>query len=47
MVPQPRRHKECFHQCFTELCAEIIKALHVRTEAKDWESFEVKNRRQS
>jgi DNA-binding NarL/FixJ family response regulator len=26
----------------TELCAEIIKALHVRTEAKDWEQFEVK-----
>lgn len=26
----------------TELCGEIIKALHVRTEAKDWEQFEVK-----
>jgi len=26
----------------TELCAEIIKALHVRTEAKDWEQFELK-----
>ena len=26
----------------TELCAEIIKALQVRTEAKDWEQFEVK-----
>lgn len=26
----------------TELCAEIIKALHVRTEAKDWEQFEIK-----
>lgn len=26
----------------TELCAEIVKALHVRTEAKDWEQFEVK-----
>ena len=26
----------------TELCSEIIKALHVRTEAKDWEQFEVK-----
>jgi hypothetical protein len=24
----------------TELCGEIIKALHVRTEAKDWEQFE-------
>ena len=27
---------------FTELCGEIIKALHVRTEAKDWEQFELK-----
>ena len=26
----------------TELCSEIIKALQVRTEAKDWEQFEVK-----
>lgn len=26
----------------TELCAEIIKALQVRTEAKDWEQFEIK-----
>ncbi len=26
----------------TELCGEIIKALQVRTEAKDWEQFEVK-----
>ena len=26
----------------TELCAELIKALQVRTEAKDWEQFEVK-----
>lgn len=26
----------------TELCAELIKALRVRTEAKDWEQFEVK-----
>lgn len=26
----------------TELCNEIVKALHVRTEAKDWEQFEVK-----
>src|ERR1041384_7148613 len=26
----------------TELCAEIIKALHIRTEAKDWEQFELK-----
>ncbi len=26
----------------TELCGEIVKALHVRTEAKDWEQFEVK-----
>jgi hypothetical protein len=26
----------------TELCGEIIKALHVRTEAKDWEQFEIK-----
>ena len=26
----------------TELCGEIIKALHVRTEAKDWEQFELK-----
>ncbi len=26
----------------TELCSEIIKALHVRTEAKDWEQFEIK-----
>ncbi len=28
--------------CLTELCGEIVKALHVRTEAKDWEQFEVK-----
>ena len=26
----------------TELCGEIIKALHIRTEAKDWEQFELK-----
>jgi DNA-binding CsgD family transcriptional regulator len=26
----------------TELCGEIVKALHVRTEAKDWEQFEIK-----
>jgi DNA-binding NarL/FixJ family response regulator len=26
----------------TELCAEIIKALYIRTEAKDWEQFELK-----
>ncbi len=26
----------------TELCAELTKALQVRTEAKDWEQFEVK-----
>ena len=26
----------------TELCGEIIKALYVRTEAKDWEQFELK-----
>jgi DNA-binding CsgD family transcriptional regulator len=26
----------------TELCTEIMKALQVRTEAKDWEQFEVK-----
>ncbi len=26
----------------TELCGEIVKALQVRTEAKDWEQFEVK-----
>lgn len=26
----------------TDLCAEIIKELHVRTEAKDWEQFEIK-----
>ncbi|HQR15264.1 MAG TPA: LuxR C-terminal-related transcriptional regulator [Nitrospira sp.] len=26
----------------TELCTEILKALQVRTEAKDWEQFEVK-----
>src|SRR5437867_1215643 len=26
----------------TELCAEILKVLQVRTEAKDWEQFEVK-----
>ncbi|MBM4138780.1 MAG: response regulator transcription factor [Nitrospira sp.] len=26
----------------TELCNEIIKTLHVRTEAKDWEQFELK-----
>ena len=26
----------------TELCGEIVKALHIRTEAKDWEQFEIK-----
>jgi len=26
----------------TELCGEIVKALHIRTEAKDWEQFELK-----
>lgn len=26
----------------TELCAEILAALQVRTEAKDWEQFEIK-----
>lgn len=26
----------------TELCGEIIKALHIHTEAKDWEQFELK-----
>lgn len=26
----------------TEICGEIIKALHIRTEAKDWEQFELK-----
>ena len=26
----------------TELCTEVLKALQVRTEAKDWEQFEVK-----
>ena len=26
----------------TELCTEVMKALQVRTEAKDWEQFEIK-----
>ncbi|NJN36781.1 MAG: response regulator transcription factor [Nitrospiraceae bacterium] len=26
----------------TELCTEVMKALQVRTEAKDWEQFELK-----
>ena len=29
-------------KALTELCGEIVKALHIRTEAKDWEQFEVK-----
>jgi hypothetical protein len=29
----------------TELCGEIVKALHIRTEAKDWEQFEIKRER--
>ena len=29
-------------RALTELCGEIVKALHVRTEAKDWEQFEIK-----
>lgn len=29
-------------KALTELCSEIVKALQVRTEAKDWEQFEVK-----
>jgi DNA-binding CsgD family transcriptional regulator len=29
-------------KALTELCSEIVKALQVRTEAKDWEQFEIK-----
>lgn len=29
-------------KALTELCGEIVKALQIRTEAKDWEQFEVK-----
>ncbi|HAN48424.1 MAG TPA: hypothetical protein DCQ20_06030, partial [Nitrospira sp.] len=33
---------EMLPAALTELCTEVLKALQVRTEAKDWEQFEVK-----
>ena len=38
----PKAAQGVLPSALTELCADIIKALHVRTEAKDWEQFEVK-----
>lgn len=38
----PRAAQGVLPAALTELCSEIIKALQVRTEAKDWEQFEVK-----
>jgi DNA-binding CsgD family transcriptional regulator len=38
----PRAAQGVLPAMLTELCLEIIKALQVRTEAKDWEQFEVK-----
>jgi DNA-binding NarL/FixJ family response regulator len=38
----PKAAQGVLPAALTELCAEIIKALQVRTEAKDWEQFEVK-----
>ena len=38
----PRAAQGVLPAALTELCSEIIKALQVRTEAKDWEQFEIK-----
>ncbi|WP_447602453.1 response regulator transcription factor [Nitrospira sp. Nam80] len=38
----PRAAQGVLPAALTELCSEILKALQVRTEAKDWEQFEVK-----
>lgn len=38
----PRAAQGVLPAVLTELCSEIMKALQVRTEAKDWEQFEVK-----
>jgi DNA-binding CsgD family transcriptional regulator len=38
----PRAAQGVLPAILTELCLEIVKALQVRTEAKDWEQFEVK-----
>jgi DNA-binding CsgD family transcriptional regulator len=38
----PRAPQGVLPAALTELCSEILKALQIRTEAKDWEQFEVK-----
>jgi DNA-binding CsgD family transcriptional regulator len=38
----PRSAQGVLPRALTELCGEIVKALHIRTEAKDWEQFEIK-----
>lgn len=38
----PRSAQGVLPEALTQLCSEIVKALQVRTEAKDWEQFEVK-----
>ena len=45
-VENGREHQKIAHgvlpTALTELCGEVLKVLQVRTEAKDWEQFEVK-----
>lgn len=38
----PKAAQGVLPSALTQLCADIMKALQVRTEAKDWEQFEVK-----
>ena len=38
----PRSAQGVLPAALTQLCSEVLKALQVRTEAKDWEQFEVK-----
>ena len=38
----PRSAQGVLPTALTQLCSEVLKALQVRTEAKDWEQFEVK-----
>jgi DNA-binding CsgD family transcriptional regulator len=38
----PRSAQGVLPTALTQLCSDVLKALQVRTEAKDWEQFEVK-----
>ena len=38
----PRSAQGVLPAALTQLCSEVLKALQVRTEAKDWEQFEIK-----